>query len=557
MGWIFSNANAAPILGMVASKTALIAAVLVVESSVFRAAAAIVLAVMDSMILFFVLRRQSKPLTELGSVIYSRLADPRKRGNAQWEDTLKALDAHMNSCRRSRGSTQALIEESKTHSMKFVLRMKDSVYTTTRINGSVVSIREKLEELRNDIHGSMAAIEEIASTVESFSRQTESQSSAVVQTSASVEEMSASIENVRKVTAKKTESIEALVRRTAEGRSGMENMSRALKDVDGNIAEINQINAVIDDIASQTSLLSMNAAIEAAHAGDAGRGFAVVAGEIRKLSESTTTNAKLISGTLAKIVDAVSDLTKQGARNLSDYNDIHEEVRQLSGALQEINHATRELDIGSREIVGATKTLVDITETIRSGSGEIALSSVELRDSILRIVEKSDHNSEETSRISEVAQDLNTVFLDLANVFLSYEALVAQIDTFQRSEFHDSTGAGSSDLVPIMMQHLLWVIRSRGVLDGRMDVDPAKVVDHTGCRLGKWIREEAPAALKATDRFRSMETAHERMHAIVKEIVASGKKADRETQEADFDKLLEYSADIIEALRSFGQKAKA
>lgn len=543
------------LLEQFASKALLIVTVSAVDSTTLRALLIVAIIAMDALAFLMIRRNLAKTASGLDRVVFSRIADRRNVAGGRWTDTVTALDSHMRRCRDARSKTHETIEESRKHSMNFVLRMKDSVYTTTRINGSVLAIHEKLDELQREINSSMAAIEEITRTIESLARQTENQSSAVVQTSAAVEEMSASINNVRSITGKKAESVEGLVRRTADGKNRMEIMSRSLKDINDNIAAVTQINEVINDIASRTSLLSMNAAIEAAHAGDAGRGFAVVAAEIRKLSESTTDNAKLISGTLGSIVGAVSALMIHGTENLRAYNEIHDEAQQLSDALREIGGATEELNTGSSEIVAATRTLVDITETIRQGSGEIALSSEELRDAILKIVEKSSHNNAETTKISETAQELNTVFLDLSELFLKYEGLVSQIDQFQEAEFADSAAAGLNALAPIIMQHLIWVIRARGVIDGKLTVDPAKVVDHTSCRLGIWIRSEASGNIKETREFKEMVTDHERMHGLVKEIVSARGGVDRDELEARFDRLLGYSAKVIAALQSF-EKAK-
>lgn len=508
-------------------------------------------ALADFCLLFLFIRAANKTSAQLSSLVFGNIVDTRN--SASLNDTLSALAAHMNACRASRGEARVLTSDSRDHSLEFALKMKDSIYTTTRINGSVIAIHEKIEKLGNDILSSMSAIEEIAQTIESFSRQIETQSSSVIQTSAAIEEMDASIKSVRDITGKKSESVTALVNRTIDGRTRMEEMEKSIQEINRNIAAVHEINEVIDSIASQTNLLSMNAAIEAAHAGDAGKGFAVVADEIRKLSESTTENAMLIAKTLNRIVGNTRTVMEHSSLNLETYNAIVDESGQLADAFSEIHHATSELDIGSTEIVSATQTLIDITETIKNGSREIAVSAADIRNSIQRIVESSEDNKTETSRIADVAQELNLVFLSISEVFLKYENVVSRINKFQETEFADSADGSKLNTVPVMIQHLLWIIRARGVIDGKMEIDPNAVIDHTSCHLGKWIANGAPESLKKDEKFRRLVSDHERMHAIVKDIVGSAKTDQRKELEKKFDELLNYSAGIIETLKGLAK----
>jgi methyl-accepting chemotaxis protein len=492
-------------------------------------------------------RKLKDELTKVESVISSRLYDRNRGGDTAGKPAL-ILENHMTACQTSRDNTKRLLREKKVHALEFSEKMKDSVYTTTRINGSVLSIHEKIEALNKDILNSLAAIEEITRTILSFGRQIEDQSSSVVQTSAAITEMDASISNVRGITEKKEGASKTLVNSTQEGKRQMEEMGQVINSINSNIGSVQEVIKVINDIATRTNLLSMNAAIEAAHAGESGKGFAVVAAEIRKLSESTGENAKLISKTLKTIIENIKSAKDLSLLNLDSYSKITHEASLMADAFREIHMATSELSAGSNEIVSATQLLNDVTTSIKDGSREIALSSEEIRKSIQRIVEASKESAGETANIADVAQSLNVIFLKVSEVFLKYEEAISEIRSFQEFEFEGKKERKEFDVVPMMLQHLLWIIRARGAIDKKLDIDPSELVDHTTCRLGKWILNEAPEYLRKQDGFIRLEKDHETLHRLVREIIESRDTLKRDVLENKYNELLQYSEIILKEL---------
>jgi methyl-accepting chemotaxis protein len=139
-----------------------------------------------------------------------------------------------------------------------------------------------------------------------------------------------------------------------------------------------EINAVMENIASQTNLLSMNAAIEAAHAGEAGKGFAVVADEIRKLAESSAEQSKTISGVLKKIKGSIDKIIKGTDNVLLKFEAIEGGVKTVSDQTQNIRSAMEEQEIGSRRILEVISALNEITRQVKSGSVEMLDGSKEV-----------------------------------------------------------------------------------------------------------------------------------------------------------------------------------
>jgi methyl-accepting chemotaxis protein len=162
-----------------------------------------------------------------------------------------------------------------------------------------------------------------------------------------------------------------------------------------------EINAVMENIASQTNLLSMNAAIEAAHAGEAGKGFAVVADEIRKLAESSAEQSKTISGVLKKIKGSIDKITKGTDNVLLKFEAIEGGVKTVSNQAQNIRSAMEEQEIGSRQILEMISALNEITGQVRSGS-------VEMLDGSKEVIQESKNLEMATQEITNGMNEMAT-----------------------------------------------------------------------------------------------------------------------------------------------------
>jgi methyl-accepting chemotaxis protein len=144
------------------------------------------------------------------------------------------------------------------------------------------------------------------------------------------------------------------------------------------VDEILGIITMINSIASQTSILAMNAAIEAAHAGEYGRGFAVVAEEIRKLSESTNENSKRIRDQLDRVAELVGETHSMSAKTKESFASVQAEVESTAQAFDEISSTMRELSAGTESVMNSSVQVGDVTTTIQREVTGVAAQSGEI-----------------------------------------------------------------------------------------------------------------------------------------------------------------------------------
>lgn len=313
-------------------------------------------------------------------------------------------------------------------------QMTQTASAVTEITANIESMKQQFVKLTDSIGTSSTSLEQIVATINSLVKEIAEQSSAVSQSSASVEEMNASIENVANIAKTKIQAAGNLVQIALAGEEEVSNTNLLIEDTSKSVDDILEMINIINGIASQTNLLSMNAAIEAAHAGDAGKGFAVVADEIRKLAESTANNSTTISQTLTHMVNNINEALALGQKSGTTLGNINREVREVVSAFEEIAGSTVELSAGSREILTTSNLLLEITESIHQGSQEMKIGAEEINRELIIVKEISDNSLEGINEISsgsnEINQAVNLIQDNSRENTESVTAMIKQISVF-------------------------------------------------------------------------------------------------------------------------------
>lgn len=262
--------------------------------------------------------------------------------------------------------------------------IKGTLEACERIERSVGDSRGRLDEQSGAVLEVSQAIGGFARSVEELSRKLAGQSDLLAESSASVEEMIANVETVAANAQASAGEAEQLAAEGGEGKAKIELVDAAVRSIVLASENLGEAARLITEIADRTSLLAMNASIEAAHAGKAGRGFAVVADEIRKLAVQSTSRASDISKDLDRVKRAIESVRAASTAVVGSFSSILEKSGALGDSVREIGGAMSEQREGGRLVLGALSRLKDITLEITKSSNELAAG----RQSILSHVER-------------------------------------------------------------------------------------------------------------------------------------------------------------------------
>jgi methyl-accepting chemotaxis protein len=248
------------------------------------------------------------------------------------------------------------------------------------INSNIQVMRGQVLSQADKVNAAAKSMEQIISGMNTLNNHITVQAESVAQSSSAIEEMLANVQSVTQTLVKNTANIASLAESSEAGRAEVQKVSTDIQEIAQESESLLQINSVMQAIASQTNLLAMNAAIEAAHAGESGKGFAVVADEIRKLAENSAKQSKTISAVLKKIKTMIDTMTKSTGIVQERFSAIEQDIETVSNQETQIRNAMEEQGEGSRQILEAVTQLNSVTGLVRTASSEMTAESKAVMD---------------------------------------------------------------------------------------------------------------------------------------------------------------------------------
>ncbi|MDR1867156.1 MAG: methyl-accepting chemotaxis protein [Treponema sp.] len=253
--------------------------------------------------------------------------------------------------------------------------MTQTAGSITEITATIQNIKTQVGNQRKNVKEAGAIMSNVVEGIDTLNAQIHEQSDCVSQSSSAVEQMLANINSVTQTLIKNSENVVQLAKSSEKGRTGLETVSADIQTIARESAGLLEINAVMESIASQTNLLSMNAAIEAAHAGESGKGFAVVADEIRKLAESSGEQSKTISGVLKNIKASIEKIMSSTDMVLQGFTVIGEGVRTVTEQESNVRTAMEEQRKGSTQILESINRLYELSAQVQNGAQTMRTAS--------------------------------------------------------------------------------------------------------------------------------------------------------------------------------------
>ncbi len=296
------------------------------------------------------------------------------------------------------------------------------------------TIEDAIGEESTAVEQTSATISEMIHSIESVANNIVKQADLVTSSVTAIEEIGASISHITS-TAKKANGLASSLLTNAEsGERLMEEMSTAMQDTERAGKNIEEIVEIISSIASETDLLAMNAAIEAAHAGEVGKGFAIVADEIRNLAETSGSNAKMINEILKNLSARIGSVVELVGKSAEALVNILKDARETSSISSEVLNAMEEESKAVNEIVYSTQELAKITEEVKMASSEQAAGGTEIIGVITHIKKQTDNVSDsvrdqvdKSSQIASISKEMASLVGKNQSIIINLHDLVNKL----------------------------------------------------------------------------------------------------------------------------------
>ncbi|MBO4727336.1 MAG: hypothetical protein J5631_02805 [Spirochaetaceae bacterium] len=272
---------------------------------------------------------------------------------------------------------------------------------TDVLSKNAINLSASIEETTSTVH-------EISKTIESLNYQIGNQANSVNESSAAIEEMVANIQSVSNNLGRASKTFTELKGASETGRNTMEGVIESVKETAQHSQQLLEANELIETIASQTNLLAMNAAIEAAHAGDAGKGFSVVADEIRKLAEDTSEQSKKIAEMLRVVVSNIGNVVDQSTDANTVFEDISGQIGNVNDLMSEISMSMNEQAEGSQQVLESLRTMQNTTTLILNGSTEMNTGASMVQNEMVNLRDFAYQVKEVTQNVSDRMEQIST-----------------------------------------------------------------------------------------------------------------------------------------------------
>lgn len=313
--------------------------------------------------------------------------------------------------------------------------MTETAAAINQISANIKSIKSQTINQAASVTETSSTMEQISMGISRLNSLIGEQSSNISKSSSIINSLIQNIDGATKTLIHNTENINRLAETSESGKVALDKITHAIEEVANESRSLMEISSVIQNIASETNLLAMNAAIEAAHAGETGKGFAVVADEVRKLAESSSAQTKTIESALKKITASISVVTEYSTEVVEKFTSIEQEVNNVSNQEERIRSTMEQTSENSKEVLQSITMLNDITQKVQKssvemleGSNQITHEAKNMNTITQEITGGMNEMATGADQITEAVNTVNTLTVDTQN---SINALNTEVNKFK------------------------------------------------------------------------------------------------------------------------------